>query len=233
MYREILQGHLNHLSNWEKFQLLLKDLNACFEKFPILFPKKIRVFSKRDCKKHFEAFSGDTQLRLLSYFDFYVQTILNMTSRLEAPRNSKQFLWRAFTQLGFRPSDDLLSQIADGDCIEAYSPEGVQIFRCFSVMEMVSYAIEDLVVFSWDTLFYRDPELTTALVDQAIKVFSGEMLKTSKNEISGKHLVKEIASDEFRRFEIEFGIVSPLRYTHSSEVGAFVSTFKLHRVLYE
>ena len=226
------QGISTKVSDY--YLALQSELNRCealLKSDPTLFSSVIKCHSQLSTLEQFAKYPLEFQARSVEALQFYIDSLSEMKKNLESPKSSKLFLWRALQQLKLIPPDDLLEKIGDDEIIEIYSSQGVQMFRSFSLLEVISYAIEDLVVFSWDGLFYRDPKLTESLMQQAGKLFSKQISTTQKNEIEGKHVVRETQSEEKKKFEIEFGVVAPLKTKNYSDISYFVSTIKTLKVL--
>jgi len=215
---------------WRKLRILLKEFEGLIEKMPQnenAVPRRLRVFSHLDTKRQFLSLPLEFQQKAVLSFSFYVETIGSMLKAGEMPTNSKKFLWRALQSLGLIPLDTLFSQISDDDMIEVYSSEGIQIFRSFSFLETISYTIEDLIVFPWHDLFIREAETTELLIDQAVRLFKGEICETRPNEINYDHLIVEANSIERKTLNSRFGIVSPIRSKTPSSISYFATTFKM------
>lgn len=216
--------------SWRKLRLLLKQFESLVngETYGTqLYPHKIKAFSQLDTKSQFMTLPLEFQSKLVSAFEFYVDTLEAMVREGESPKNSKKFLWRAMKTLGLVPLDDLFEQIGDDEIVEVYSSEGIQVFRSFSFLEPLSYTIEDLIVFPWHDLFVRDEQVTEKLIAQAIRLFNRDIDRTQVNEIDFDHLVTEAKSPEQKIMNSRFGIVSPIKSREPSQITYFATTFKI------
>lgn len=71
-------------------------------------------------------------------------------------RFEKDFFLRFLASAGLRaPSDDFLDRIQDGDLIEIYDINCTQIYRSWSLFNVCSYTLPELLVYSFDVLYER------------------------------------------------------------------------------
>lgn len=218
---------------WNSLQAILKSTEEVCVGYSFSTKAPVRVRSGRSTRARFDLQPLLHRRQVLLALLQTCFALSEMRTGQESPKNAKRFLWRVFRNLGLVPPNNLLDTIGDEDVIEVYSSQGVQIFRSFSLLELTSYSIEDLIVYSWGELFYRDPNITMRLMDQAGRLFSNEIKSIQRNEVTERHVVKELQSDERRKIELEFAIVSPIATVQPSSIKYFVSTFTNARVLHD
>ena len=111
-----------------------------------------------ELRKTFLAMPAERQARLLNDFaltnEIYCE--LEEPPRLFDRRTELNVLSRFLKKARLRiPQDDLLDRVSEGDIIEIYDMNNVQIYRSWNCFRVSSYSLAELLVFPFDVLYDR------------------------------------------------------------------------------
>ena len=142
---------------------------------------------------------------LKNYLDICQQTIQSGHS----VKNSKQLTWNALKKFKLRPHLTLFDHLNDGQVIEFYSSENIQIFRNFVFFELCSYTLEDIYCRPWFELYERDDSVTTEIIKEFEFIFKGQTdaIVASKTP---KHYLLESSSFFSNTVEMQVDFCAPL-----------------------
>jgi hypothetical protein len=163
--------------------------------------------------------------RLYEAFSTYYDVIQNHWREENSVTNSKKILWKMCLRMGYRPCADLLDSISEGDVIEIYASDWVQTFRNMEFLDLCSYDLTSLFTHEFHELFQRPDAVNQYIFGLLNDVFLGKIQKTTQIGFE-PHLLKEIHSPERLTFQIEPGVISPLK-NHTGDIVAFVNTLRV------
>ena len=166
------------------------------------------------------------QAAVLEHWRRYVEVCEETQREGHLLRQDGHFLWRMFGKLGVRPRADLMSVIEQGDIVEIYNSDFVQIYRNLPFFEVCSYSLDELLSRPFFELFRRDEPVTAAIVGVAQKMLAGEMDGIYAWPI-GVHTIEETESPLRLRSVIEQKFVSPL-YDATGRPVALLNTIRCH-----
>lgn len=84
----------------------------------------------------------------------------------------KTFLRRAFAHHGLWMHEDFWNTLSNGQVIEFYGTDGVQLYRNINFFTFCSYTLLDISVFEWYNLWQRPSQIQEQMNKDAAKVFS-------------------------------------------------------------
>ena len=84
----------------------------------------------------------------------------------------KTFLKRAFDHHGLWMHEDFWNTLTQGQVIEFYGTDGVQLYRNINFFDFCSYSLLDISVFEWYNLWQRPSQIQEQMNKDAVKVFS-------------------------------------------------------------
>lgn len=84
----------------------------------------------------------------------------------------KTFLRRAFSHHGLWMHEDFWNTLTEGQVIEFYGTDGVQLYRNINFFDFCSYSLLDISVFEWYNLWQRPSQIQEQMNRDAVKVFS-------------------------------------------------------------
>jgi hypothetical protein len=121
---------------------------------------------------------NEAQIYLNSYFNSLGQ-VLN--SEIEPAKSFDlnfeiEFTKRFLAVEGLFVSDDIWATLRDGDVIEIYNLDGIQIFRSFSFFKYCSYTLTDILSQEWFNLWDRPRTIIEAMHNNV-----GRALESSKS----------------------------------------------------
>ena len=143
--------------------------------------------------------------------------------------DSRKLLWRLLGRSGWTPCSDLFETIGDGDTIEVFSREQVQVFRNLEYFRYGSFTLEELYCIPWYELVSRDSGIESTLLDVVTELLSGRVSRTLSLEHLPEHEIREVAGKEHRRFRMRLRHVSPV--FRDGEVVAIVATHRLWHIV--
>lgn len=161
---------------------------------------------------------------LMAGFGSYVGVCREVLSEGGSLRDDQILLWRMFQKLKVHPPSDLMSQIGDGNVIEIYNGEFVQVFRNFNFFELCSYTLDDLLCRPFFQLFKREEWVTQKLMEVGFLFFSNQISGVYPWN-TGEHTILEIDSDERLLSVIENRIAAPL-FNAAGQVEAVVNVIR-------
>lgn len=134
-------------------------------------------------------------------------------------RDSKRFTWRALVKLGLSPTADFLEALEDGDIVEIYDAQQVQVFRNLDFFDFCSYTLEELFTLEWWRLFKRDEDISKKILDVASEIYQKKHPIGITDPVP-EHLVIEELSKEKTKLEFFIKQLSPLYQKH--QVAALI-----------
>lgn len=145
----------------------------------------------------------------LEKLNFYYELCLEHVVENCSLRDSKRFTWRALVKLGLSPNSDLLERLEDGDIVEIYDSQQVQLFRNLEFFDFCSYTLEELFCLEWWRLFKRDEAISNTILRLVNEIYQ----RKHPNGVSDPfppHLVVESLSRD--KFNVDFYMkqISPL-----------------------
>jgi hypothetical protein len=136
-------------------------------------------------------------------------------------------VWWGMKKLGLKPSSSLFADLTDGDVIEIYNCDNIQIFRTFNLFECLSYSIEELFTYEWWELFYRDSHVTSRIQEVASGLLQGRIREPIRFG-NASHIVTEIFSPNRNRAETRLNLMAPLRDYRGAPAGYLSSMRIIH-----
>jgi hypothetical protein len=147
-----------------------------------------------------------------------------LSNNIDLKDRSWQMTWWIIRAAGFTPPSDLFSYILDGDIIEIYDADHIQIFRSFNFFSLVSYSLDEIHNYEWFELYNRDEEIMKTMIAELTNlVASGK--KTLMVSPFPPHVVAEKFSPRKKANEVAFKCFSPL-FKPDGSVGGYIVTFK-------
>lgn len=107
---------------------------------------------------HFSSLEENLKKNALELLNFYNTSLEQVLSSGEIISNDSVALWSAFKLLKLKPPSDFLSYLTQGDCIEIYDLNHIQIWRNLNSMEVISHTIEQIFCVPWPARYIRDPQ---------------------------------------------------------------------------
>lgn len=119
----------------------------------------------------------------------------------------------ALSKLNLLGDSSLLGEIREGDVIDIFNSEYVQIYRSYTYFALCNYSLVELSAYPWYELYERSTNLTKQLIEIADKVLSGQLSRVSFEHLP-EYTLRERLTDEHAAFLVKekFGIrlVSPV-----------------------
>ncbi len=118
-------------------------------------------------------------------------------------------------------SADFLDQLENGELIEIYDLEGIQLYRSWSAFQFCSYSIDQLMTYDWNTLFERPSHVVSYLYSVLPEIFSsGKTVHYSIEE----YLIKERFAQNSKTFLYKMKKASAIVDQTTLQPRAFVTT---------
>lgn len=139
----------------------------------------------------------------------HLQNAFNVCAEeFKDPWDDREFFSLSMRALRVSYPSDFLGYVADGDLIEAYDINRIQVFRNMRFMETSAYSLTEILSFDWPTLFDRSSMITDKIISYTDEVLWAEN-RTVPTDIP-RHFIKEIRSKENQVCEVQFKVMAPL-----------------------
>jgi hypothetical protein len=175
----------------------------------LLSAEGVKIRPYVDGLPHFTKLPYEKKQSVIDYLQFYCNLCVSQVSEGYRIKDSSSFTWRALRQLGLVPRSDLFQHMTDEMVCEIYSPDHVQLFRNFKFFEFCSYSLEELHCIEWWFLYERDAEINALIMDQGLKVATGEIPENIVPNIP-RHILRERDSMDKISLSFEFTLFGPL-----------------------
>lgn len=163
----------------------------------------------------------EIESRVQSQIDLLNQVLTAASKEGFSALGDVRATWAGLRHLKLRPPSSLFSEIKDGDIVEIYDFNGVQIFRNFTVLKHTSYSLEDIFLNSFESLYMRDE----SIIMKCWK-FTERVL-----EINGpvaadveEHLISERLSQNPMTSRMKFNVLSPVYGTADNAVAILITS---------
>jgi hypothetical protein len=180
-----------------------------------------------ETRQIFSAKSQVEQWGIVKAFSSYCDLMDQIQESNISLIDDRQLTWKALMLLGLKPPADLLDFILDGDVVEIYNRDQIQMFRNLRFFELCSYPVADVLVRDWPSLYERTPDLSEDLLTFVGETFAGGF--GVRRFPSSPHFLTERNSVEKRQFKVVEGYLAPLwsRSEPFGEVTAVLATKKV------
>lgn len=162
------------------------------------------------------------KMRAIAYLDANIEILKECIASGESPKNSAQILWRILKKIKATPEMDIFDKIEEGDVVEVYFDDHVQIFRNLEFFNYCSFSVDELLCGKWYKLYKRDFVTTLKMLRMAFKLISRRLDKTAAWNIS-EHIFDEVGSEENLRHKILLKYVSPIK-SHGEMIGVICTS---------
>lgn len=207
----------NDFSQKETLKNLFAELSTNL--VTLLSKENIKTAAYREGLPYFSALSINQQIATVNRLKFYHDLCTEQVSEGQSLRDSKRFTWRALVKLSLSPHADFLNRITEGDIIELYNEDGVQVFRNLEFFDFCSYCIEELYCVEWWRLFQRDDQISSQLLEMIPKLFQKKYPEGLEAPLPRHQVVETFSRD---KFHIDFFMkyIGPL--FHNKRVSALI-----------
>lgn len=202
--------------------------SAEFQRLAVLYCKLINHFGfnarpfRKDRPLRFESSSTQQKMRAIAYLDANIEILNECVASGESPSNSAQMLWRILKKIKATPEMDIFDKIEDGDVVEVYYDDHVQIFRNLEFFNYCSFTIDELLCGKWYNLYKRDFVTTLKMLRMAFKLLTKRLEVTTAWSVP-EHVFDEVGSEEKLRHSIVLKYVSPIK-NQGEMIGAICTS---------
>lgn len=141
------------------------------------------------------------------------------------------YLRRFLKKLNLKISDnEFLDQLTNGELIEIYDLDGIQLYRSWSAFQFCSYSIDQLMTYDWNTLFERPSHVVNYLFSVLPDIFASN--KTLQYTID-EYLIKERFTDNAKAFFYKMNKACAVLDYVTNEPKGFVTTATARMVTVE
>ncbi|WP_413289430.1 hypothetical protein [Bdellovibrio sp. HCB337] len=179
--------------------------------------KLIELLSKEGVKNqayleglpYFSQLNEEQKRTAVERLEGYYELCSEQLSEGQPLRDSKRFTWRALSKFGLVPTSNLLETIGDGDIVEIYNSEQVQVFRNLEFFDLCSYTLEELFCLEWYRLFRRESEVSSAIVAMVDELYAKKYPEGLSSPLP-HHIVAESISREKITLNFFMKFIAPL-----------------------
>lgn len=210
--------------------LVKEDPNVL--EFTALAKQTVQYAAMADCK--LTPFSGPglplfsklgalEQIQVIDRIKFFNQVCADVLADGKSLKDSSALTWYALRKFNFIFSSDLFQYIEDGNVVEIYDRENVQIFRNFHFFDISSYTLEDLHCRSWTELFIRvNQDHTQSIINTCQQFYKKEITTVTSLAHVGTHRIIESDSPFSYNVDAVVNFLAPL-YDKSRYPCGFVA----------
>lgn len=185
------------------------------------FGYKAKPF-RNDLPLRFESSSAAQKMRAIAYLDANIEILNECVASGESPKNSAQMLWRILRKIKATPEMDIFDKIEEGDVVEVYYDDHVQIFRNLEFFNYCSFTVDELLCGKWYNLYKRDFVSTLKMLRMAFKLLSRKLDVTTAWNVP-EHIFDEVGSEEKLRHSIILKYASPIK-SQGHMIGAICTS---------
>jgi hypothetical protein len=153
----------------------------------------IKASESKELRERFSRLSVENQqakLNLLKSYNKLIQQMHGNGTNLEHPTESaKEYLERFDLVVG--GEDEVWNRVKDGDYIEIYDVDSVQMFRSLNFLKATSHSLVRLCSLEWIELFKRSEHLTETILGHFNALCDGRRTEPVFDPVP-PHTVKEI-----------------------------------------
>lgn len=146
---------------------------------------------------------------VLDSFRAYVEVCAEVVAQGASLRDDRIIVWRVLQRLKLHPPSDLMQEIKEGEVIEIYNSDFVQIFRNLRFFEICSYTLDELLSRPLWELVEREESITGMIVHQASKLLSGTINGLFQFDVP-EHSIYERESVGRNKITVKLTIGAPL-----------------------
>ncbi len=157
---------------------------------------------------HFNSLEQTQRETIFRQFQKYSDLCAEVDSQDFSFRASKELTARILKKIGVVAPVNFFDTLDQGDIVEIYDANGVQVFRNFDFYEHCTYTLLDLVSYPWYELLERH-ESITGIIGGHIQTIMGNCNETVPSTVP-VHSMREIFSEEKRMFYSKFKYFAPL-----------------------
>jgi hypothetical protein len=176
-------------SNFSQLDQLFIEYGDTLSKYHA--ENSVNMQSYRDRQiPHFTQLPEELKKLILDSMMENIDLFNEMKSHGESLVDSPKLLWRSLNRLGWKPKSDIFDKMADGDIIEVYTLERMQVFRNLAFFDVVSLTLEELVSFPLGIAYEIENHALDFYVQLSEKAAAQEITNTHLSPLR-PYLVKE------------------------------------------
>jgi len=166
-----------------------------------------------DVKKHLSCF-----LKIVERFDFKLQEdeFLSQSDEVEC-------LKHAFNEYGLCFGDDDFDFISQGDIVELYNLENIQIYRNLEFLKVAPYDLATILSSKWTDLYERPSDITQAIANRVVEILNSKIIEASPFNVP-IHPMKAMSNAEQVVVEISLKFIKPVFDKDTKEKRGFIAT---------
>lgn len=186
----------------------------------------IKVYSDRSLKNYLNL-TSDQQISIIDNLELYV-SMLEETPSMEketdffSVEDDIDTLKFALDNFKFRITDDDYSFIEEGDLIEIYNIDNIQIWRNLALLEINVFDLLTVLTEQWFDLYERSEEVTKVIIEKATRVLLDEKITTRVPCDVPTHALKAKSDVEEATVIVRFKWFVPLFHQVTGRKVAFL-----------
>jgi len=180
-----------------------------YEHFIKLAGKSVRRATPDKTRALFQSFVATEKVNVLKRLETEISIFEETVGASEALANPSRQLWRYLAKAKLIPCSDIFDKISDRDTIQVFNCHHRIDFVSLNFFDHVSFTLEQTFGEPWHTAVRRDAKVEQLLYEQFVRVFSGEIRKTTTVD-NPWHCIEEV--------DTELNIKSQLHVKHLSPV---------------
>ena len=206
------------------FLALVKEIEQVYSKYEIYLPDASPLALEK-----FVSLPIQRQVLILNDLLTTCQLAMDIEKEKNPPGIGREreieFLRRFMKKHGLRLKADCLELFAEGDVIEVYNAQCVQIYRSWNFFKYSSYSVADLLIFDWDTLYERPRIIANRLMELVPLCFQPDatVIDYRENGIP-EYFITERFEGHNNAYIFKMKYAMSLQDEHTGATTAFIST---------
>lgn len=148
--------------------------------------------------------------RILPRLRIYTEVLEAAHNAGDDLRNDSRLVWRMLRVMGYVPREDIFDRIENGDTVEIYTTDNMQVFRNLRCFECVSMTVEEIFTFKWNRDSRREGKITWKMLDIVLRFKLGILNRTIDLTDIPEHTMEELIGKRWK-VSIRLKHCSPLK----------------------
>lgn len=198
---------------------MAKAITAAIHRFETVVGKFIGVQLPKAPQHAWEKFSAipePIQMAIIQGVNFQADFAQSaMDDGLDAVNELAMLNW-AKGKFGLLSEYGETSDVAEGDVVEIFDKNHIQLYRSYSCFSLCNYSLLELTSYPWFELYERPSSITNMFLDVMPKIYEGQSTFISYVDLP-EYTLREVMTDNRAAFGIKEKFMAKMRSTINGE----------------